>query len=108
MCPFSAWQKLKGVLESWVQTSGKEEQIEKNEICQELKEVKRILTFFSLLLLLIYTILWPTREFCFRLLLPNHPVLSSQHCSGIITEVASVNMENLFFALFSTCLGNND
>ncbi|XP_034389084.1 protein SFI1 homolog isoform X1 [Cyclopterus lumpus] len=35
-----AWQRLKEVLQSWLQTSGKEEQMEKNAVCQELKELE--------------------------------------------------------------------
>ncbi|KAL6112063.1 sfi1 [Pungitius sinensis] len=35
-----AWQRLKEVLQSWLQTSGKEEEIEKNAVCQELKELE--------------------------------------------------------------------
>ncbi|XP_044028465.1 protein SFI1 homolog isoform X3 [Siniperca chuatsi] len=35
-----AWQKLKEVLQSWLQTSGKDEQMEKNAVCQELKELE--------------------------------------------------------------------
>lgn len=35
-----AWQKLKEVLQSWLQTSGKDEQMEKNAICQELEELE--------------------------------------------------------------------
>ncbi|XP_067443281.1 protein SFI1 homolog isoform X2 [Thunnus thynnus] len=35
-----AWQRLKEVLQSWLQTSGKDEQIEKGAICQELKELE--------------------------------------------------------------------
>lgn len=36
-----AWQKLKEVLQSWLQTSGRDEQMEKNAVCRELKEVRR-------------------------------------------------------------------
>ncbi|XP_042362696.1 protein SFI1 homolog [Plectropomus leopardus] len=35
-----AWQKLKEVLQSWLQTSGKDEQLEKNAVFQELKELE--------------------------------------------------------------------
>lgn len=35
-----AWRKLKGVLQSWLQTSGKDEVMEKNAVCQELKELE--------------------------------------------------------------------
>ncbi|XP_068450584.1 protein SFI1 homolog isoform X2 [Clinocottus analis] len=35
-----AWQRLKEVLQSWLQTSGKEEQMERNAVCQELKELE--------------------------------------------------------------------
>ncbi|TNN84362.1 hypothetical protein EYF80_005355 [Liparis tanakae] len=35
-----AWQRLKEVLQSWLQTSGKEEQMETNAVCQELKELE--------------------------------------------------------------------
>uniref|UniRef100_A0A3Q3NGM8 SFI1 centrin binding protein n=2 Tax=Mastacembelus armatus TaxID=205130 RepID=A0A3Q3NGM8_9TELE len=35
-----SWQKLKEVLQSWLQTSGKEEQMGKNDICQELMELE--------------------------------------------------------------------
>ncbi|XP_040060879.2 protein SFI1 homolog isoform X1 [Gasterosteus aculeatus] len=35
-----AWQRLKEVLKSWLHTSGKEEEMEKNAVCQELKELE--------------------------------------------------------------------
>ncbi|XP_078104755.1 protein SFI1 homolog isoform X1 [Sander vitreus] len=35
-----AWNKLKEVLQSWLQTSGRDEQKEKNAVCQELKELE--------------------------------------------------------------------
>ncbi|KAM7422682.1 hypothetical protein PAMA_010636 [Pampus argenteus] len=35
-----AWQKLKEVLQSWLQTSGKDEHMEKDAICQELMELE--------------------------------------------------------------------
>ncbi|XP_033482337.2 protein SFI1 homolog [Epinephelus lanceolatus] len=35
-----AWQKLKQVLQSWLQTSGKDEHMEKSAVCQELKELE--------------------------------------------------------------------
>ncbi|XP_073323532.1 uncharacterized protein sfi1 [Pagrus major] len=35
-----AWQKLKEVLQSWLQTSGQEEQMEKDTVCQELEELE--------------------------------------------------------------------
>ncbi|KAM9859349.1 uncharacterized protein sfi1 [Aulostomus maculatus] len=35
-----AWQRLKEVLQSWLQTSGKDEQAEHNSVCQELKELE--------------------------------------------------------------------
>lgn len=35
-----SWQRLKEVLQSWLQTSGKDEQMEKNAVCQELKELE--------------------------------------------------------------------
>nr|XP_046239547.1 protein SFI1 homolog isoform X2 [Scatophagus argus] len=35
-----AWQKLKEVLQSWLQTSGKDEQTEKDAVCQEIKELE--------------------------------------------------------------------
>ncbi|XP_053172194.1 protein SFI1 homolog [Scomber japonicus] len=35
-----AWQRLKEVLQSWLQTSGKDEQMEKDAICEELKELE--------------------------------------------------------------------
>ncbi|XP_071768785.2 protein SFI1 homolog [Centroberyx gerrardi] len=35
-----AWQRLKEVLKTWLQTSGKEDQMEKNSVCQELKELE--------------------------------------------------------------------
>ncbi|KAI9515134.1 hypothetical protein NQZ68_028000 [Dissostichus eleginoides] len=35
-----AWQKLKEVLQSWVQTSGAGEQMERNAVCEELKELE--------------------------------------------------------------------
>ncbi|XP_035488730.1 protein SFI1 homolog isoform X2 [Scophthalmus maximus] len=34
-----SWQKLKEVLQSWLQTSGEDEQMEKPSVCQELKEL---------------------------------------------------------------------
>lgn len=41
MCaPSRSWQKLKEVLQSWLQTSGEDEQMEKPSVCQELKEVR--------------------------------------------------------------------
>ncbi|XP_029286956.1 LOW QUALITY PROTEIN: protein SFI1 homolog [Cottoperca gobio] len=35
-----AWLKLKEVLQSWLQTSGKDEHMENNAVCQELKELE--------------------------------------------------------------------
>ncbi|XP_069000006.1 protein SFI1 homolog isoform X1 [Embiotoca jacksoni] len=35
-----AWRKLKEVLQSWLQTSGKDEEMERNAVCQELKELE--------------------------------------------------------------------
>ncbi|XP_070758707.1 protein SFI1 homolog [Enoplosus armatus] len=35
-----AWQKLKEVLQSWLQTSGKDEEMEKTAVCQELTELE--------------------------------------------------------------------
>ncbi|XP_070707136.1 protein SFI1 homolog [Pempheris klunzingeri] len=35
-----AWQRLKEVLQSWLQTSGRDEQIERHAVCQELKELE--------------------------------------------------------------------
>lgn len=35
-----AWRKLREVLQSWLETSGKDEQMEKNAVCQELKELE--------------------------------------------------------------------
>ncbi|XP_028260990.1 protein SFI1 homolog isoform X2 [Parambassis ranga] len=35
-----AWRKLKEVLESWLETSGKDEDMEKNAVCLELKELE--------------------------------------------------------------------
>ncbi|XP_036956546.1 protein SFI1 homolog isoform X1 [Acanthopagrus latus] len=35
-----AWQKLKEVLQSWLQTSGQDEQMEKDSVCQELEELE--------------------------------------------------------------------
>ncbi|XP_008283777.1 protein SFI1 homolog [Stegastes partitus] len=35
-----AWRKLQEVLQSWLQTSGKDEQMEKNAVCQDLKELE--------------------------------------------------------------------
>ncbi|KAF7664341.1 hypothetical protein LDENG_00180090 [Lucifuga dentata] len=35
-----AWQNLKEVLQTWLQTSGKDEEVEKNAVCQELKELE--------------------------------------------------------------------
>lgn len=40
VCSLRAWRKLKGVLQSWLQTSGKDEVMEKNAVSQELKEVR--------------------------------------------------------------------
>lgn len=42
-----AWRKLKGVLQSWLQTSGKDEVMGKNAICQELKDVRTQDTFVT-------------------------------------------------------------
>lgn len=39
VCSLRAWQKLKEVLQSWLQTSGQDEQMEKDSVCQELEEV---------------------------------------------------------------------
>lgn len=39
-CSLRAWQKLKEVLRSWLRSSGKDEQVEKHAVCQELKEVR--------------------------------------------------------------------
>nr|XP_020453685.1 protein SFI1 homolog [Monopterus albus] len=41
------WQKLKEVLQSWLQTSGNEEQMEKNDICQELQELEERISRLS-------------------------------------------------------------
>ncbi|XP_040015533.1 protein SFI1 homolog [Xiphias gladius] len=35
-----AWQKLKEVLQSWLETTGEDEQMVKNSVCQELKELE--------------------------------------------------------------------
>ncbi|XP_034541518.1 LOW QUALITY PROTEIN: protein SFI1 homolog [Notolabrus celidotus] len=35
-----AWQKLRQVLQSWLQTSGKDEQMDKSTVCEELKELE--------------------------------------------------------------------
>lgn len=35
-----AWKKLKEVLQSWIHTSGQDDQSEKNTVCQEIKEVR--------------------------------------------------------------------
>ncbi|TKS71358.1 Protein SFI1 -like protein [Collichthys lucidus] len=35
-----AWQKMKEVLRSWLRSSGKDEQVEKHAVCQELKELE--------------------------------------------------------------------
>lgn len=35
-----AWKKLKEVLQSWIQTSGRDDQSENNTVCQEIKEVR--------------------------------------------------------------------
>lgn len=42
-----AWRKLKGVLQSWLQTSGKDEVMEKNAICQELKDLEELIDRLS-------------------------------------------------------------
>ncbi|KAM9410683.1 protein SFI1 homolog isoform 2-T2 [Pholidichthys leucotaenia] len=34
------WRKLKAVLETWLRTSGEDEEMERNAICQELKELE--------------------------------------------------------------------
>ncbi|CAG5980547.1 unnamed protein product [Menidia menidia] len=35
-----AWRKLRDVLQSWLQTSGEDEPMEKNAVCEELKELE--------------------------------------------------------------------
>uniref|UniRef100_UPI0037E92037 protein SFI1 homolog n=1 Tax=Semicossyphus pulcher TaxID=241346 RepID=UPI0037E92037 len=35
-----AWQKLSEVLQSWLQTSGKDEHVEKDAVCEELKDLE--------------------------------------------------------------------
>ncbi|XP_047437763.1 protein SFI1 homolog isoform X2 [Mugil cephalus] len=35
-----AWRKLKEVLQTWLQTSGKDENMERNTVCQELEELE--------------------------------------------------------------------
>lgn len=49
VCPLRAWQKLKGLLQNWLQTSGEDEEMEKDSVCQELAEVKRynVHTFYD-------------------------------------------------------------
>ncbi|XP_031709155.1 protein SFI1 homolog [Anarrhichthys ocellatus] len=42
-----AWQRLKEVLQSWLQTSGKEEQMEKDAVCEELKELEERINSLS-------------------------------------------------------------
>ncbi|XP_006783137.1 protein SFI1 homolog [Neolamprologus brichardi] len=42
-----AWRKLKGVLQSWLQTSGKDEVLEKNAICRELKDLEELIDRLS-------------------------------------------------------------
>ncbi|XP_071349920.1 protein SFI1 homolog [Trachinotus anak] len=42
-----AWQKLKEVLQSWLQTSGEDEQMEKDSVCQELKELEERISRLS-------------------------------------------------------------
>lgn len=41
VCWLRGWLKMKEVLECWLQTSGKDDQMEKNAVVQELKEVRR-------------------------------------------------------------------
>ncbi|XP_043977147.1 protein SFI1 homolog isoform X6 [Gambusia affinis] len=36
-----AWRKLRDVLQSWLQTSAEDEQVEKSAVCEELKELER-------------------------------------------------------------------
>lgn len=50
VCSLRAWQKLRDVLKSWLQTSGKDDQMEKKAVCEELREVGRLL--FSLVIIL--------------------------------------------------------
>lgn len=40
VCSLRAWKKLREVLQSWIQTSGQDDQSEKNTVCQEIKEVR--------------------------------------------------------------------
>ncbi|XP_030277348.1 protein SFI1 homolog isoform X2 [Sparus aurata] len=42
-----AWQKLKEVLQSWLQTSGQDEQMEKDSVCQELEELEERINSLS-------------------------------------------------------------
>lgn len=49
VCSLRAWQKLRDVLKSWLQTSGKDDQMEKKAVCEELREVGRLL--FSLVII---------------------------------------------------------
>lgn len=50
VCSLRAWQKLRDVLKSWLQTSGKDDQMEKRTVFEELREVGRLL--FSLVIIL--------------------------------------------------------
>lgn len=45
VCSLRAWKKLREVLQSWIQTSGQDDQTEKNTVCQEIKEVRLFLLF---------------------------------------------------------------
>ncbi|CAJ1050672.1 LOW QUALITY PROTEIN: protein SFI1 homolog [Xyrichtys novacula] len=42
-----AWQKLRQVLQSWLQTSGQDEQMEKRAVCEELKELEERIDHLS-------------------------------------------------------------
>lgn len=46
VCSLRAWKKLREVLQSWIQTSGQDDQSEKNTVCQEIKEVRLFFLLF--------------------------------------------------------------
>ncbi|KAM9813504.1 uncharacterized protein sfi1 [Neosynchiropus ocellatus] len=41
------WQQLTGILQSWLQTSGKEEEVERKSVCQELNQLRECITELS-------------------------------------------------------------
>lgn len=57
VCLLRAWRKLREVLQSWLQTSAEEEQMEKTAVFEELKEVKTRMITSAYVKVKIYKIL---------------------------------------------------